>query len=689
MKRILSILFCLALPLCLSAQIRNNRATRKTESDSNTKTLETKAAKSSDNNSSTSQSTIYDLTSHDDADHDLGVSALGKKIVMSELSDDYVVETTVPFDTTFYLPHRFRRADEYSQFNAGLGNYGLPFYQINFMDRVSDPDKFLYRYYYPLMHLPENTQFMDTQIPFTEMKWSYSGPRDKSEQTFRVKHSQNVNKRLNFGLIYDIIYDIGQYKYQKADEKTASLFSSYKGNIYNFYLSVGINNISNRENGGMESSDLSTLEGVETEDVPVNLSSLNNASTALKNRNLLFVQKLNIDGSGKSVSDSTSSKKPFLSGTLSHILEMDGNRRTYSDNSPTSGFYDTTYISTSVTFDSLMYRNIKNTLRFDFLANENGKFRLGGGVAIRHELHRYGQITPTLDSLLSDTLSWKHNNLVLAGKLYNNIGDKFKWEANGELFFSGYRSGDFTLDGKISKIFSLKKGDADLSIVGGMRNIQPSFWFSKWGGNNFIWNRDLSKEFRTNVGISFKYPERTIFLEANYVLIDNFTYFGEDALPIQHEDPLSVLSVSAKKNLRLWKIHLDTEALLQISSDKNILDLPLLAVQSAFYFQHLFRFKRTNGKLEMQLGADVRYHTEYYPYAYMPAIGQYYNQHNIKAGNYPYVDVFANFLLKRARIFISYDHVNQGFTGNNYFEIPSYPMNIRMFRYGIAWTFYN
>ena len=121
MKRILSILFCLALPLCLSAQIRNNKATRKSENESTNTRLETNAAKNADNNSTTSQSTIYNLASHDDS-HDSGVSASGKKIVMSELSDDYVVETVVPFDTLFYLPHRFRRADEYSRFNAGLGN---------------------------------------------------------------------------------------------------------------------------------------------------------------------------------------------------------------------------------------------------------------------------------------------------------------------------------------------------------------------------------------------------------------------------------------------------------------------------------------------------------------------------------------------------------------------------------------
>ena len=59
-----------------------------------------------------------------------------------------------------------------------LGNYGLPFYQLSFFDRITDPDKFLYAYFYPLMHLPSNPVFMNTQVPYTELDWSFAGPVD-------------------------------------------------------------------------------------------------------------------------------------------------------------------------------------------------------------------------------------------------------------------------------------------------------------------------------------------------------------------------------------------------------------------------------------------------------------------------------------------------------------------------------
>jgi hypothetical protein len=144
-----------------------------------------------------------------------------------------------------------------------------------------------------------------------------------------------------------------------------------------------------------------------------------------------------------------------------------------------------------------------------------------------------------------------------------------------------------------------------------------------------------------------------------------------------------------RKDLRAWKFHLTTDLLVQKSSNSKILDLPLATVRSAGYFEHLFNFRRTNGQLNTQLGAEVTYHTLYHPYAYMPATGRFYRQDLFETGNYPFVNVFLNLKLRRTRIFLMLDHVNSGFMGYNYYMVPSYPMNIRMFRYGLAWTFYD
>jgi len=613
-----------------------------------------------------------------------------KKRILKQwtLSSDFTEEIILPFDTVFSLCNRYRLADRYSSLNVTLGNYGLPFYQINFFDRITDPDKFLYSYYYPLMHHSENALFMNTQVPFTELVWSFGAPRETSEQTFRIRHSQNVNRLLNFGLIYDIIYSLGQYNYQRSEDKMFTFFSSYTGQKYKMYASVGVNNFTAYENGGI--IDPEELKSLETRDIQVNLGGLNNSKSDLKNRNLLLVQRYTVGG-GAASADSTGKKKGFLglSGTLSHILTFDYNKRTYNDGYPQSGFYDSIYISSSETFDSLYNRNLENTIRFDFTTDESRKFNLGGGVGLRNELRKFSQIVPTHDTTFADTLKWNRTSNVLVGRLFNNIGTKFMWSANGELYLQGYRAGDFSLKGEVLKSFEWKKGKAAWTINGAMTNLQPSFWFDQWGANNFEWHNNMKKEFRIDMGTRFSYPARKAELKFNYAIIDNYTDFGTDGLPSQHGGGLSVAALTLSKEVRAWKLHLGSDLLVQQSSNPDILDLPLFSTRSTLYFEHLFKFKSTNGRLNVQLGADAIYHTPYHAYSYMPATGRFYRQGLVTTGNYPFINVFINLKLRRARIFVMYDHVNSGLMGYDYSMVPSYPQNFRMLRYGIAWTFYN
>ncbi len=93
--------------------------------------------------------------------------------------------------------------------------------------------------------------------------------------------------------------------------------------------------------------------------------------------------------------------------------------------------------------------------------------------------------------------------------------------------------------------------------------------------------------------------------------------------------------------------------------------------------------------MNFQIGGEAMIHTQYNAMNYMPATGRYFNQSESETGNYPFINVFLNLKIKRTRIFMMVDHLNSGWTGYEYFLVPNYPLNIRMFRYGIAWTFYD
>ncbi|HUX96650.1 MAG TPA: putative porin [Bacteroidales bacterium] len=620
----------------------------------------------------------------------------GPRIIKQwNLSADFSEEVPVIFDTLFTLFNRYRIVDIFTPVNAYLGNYGLPYYSVNFFDRIYDPDKYLYYYHYHFMHNNENALFMNLQVPFTELKWMLSGEKELAEQTFRITHSQNITRKLNFGLIYDIIYNMGQYGNQMADDKSFTFYTSYTGSVYKLYFSAGINKLSGQENGGITSKDELDIDIADTRDIPVKLGSLNDAQSLLKNRNMLAVQKFTFVGAQPD-NDTLPYKKidPVpLTGTFSHIFQLDYSRRSYSDQSPQSGFYDSIYINSSVTFDSLSSKFIKNTFRFDFMTDSTRELWFSAGFGLRNENFWFGQIIPGMDSVVADTVGWFRGNNVILGRFANHIGNKFHWLVTGELFFDRYRQGDFVVNGQVSKTFDLKKGRAEWQVTGGLNKRTPSFWYTRWGGNHFKWDFDPAKESRLEFGTSFSYPARKADLRFNYAMINNYLDFDTLALPSQDTSRLSIMAIALKKDFRLWKFHLVPDVILQKSSNTDLLDLPMATVRAAAYIEHIFNFQKTGGRLYTQLGVDVIYHTLYHPYNYMPVTGRFYRQTQWETGNYPFVNAFLNIKLKRTRFFLMFDHLNYGKMNPellyNYELVPLYPVSPRRFSFGLAWTFYN
>ncbi|MBM3420310.1 MAG: hypothetical protein FJY11_04155, partial [Bacteroidetes bacterium] len=303
-----------------------------------------------------------------------------------------------------------------------------------------------------------------------------------------------------------------------------------------------------------------------------------------------------------------------------------------------------------------------------------------------------GQIIPLFlaDTVIADTSSARHQNIALTGNLENRVGEKFGWSASGMLYFAGDRAGDFDLSGRIRKDFGMRKGDSELLIDGKVSLETPSFWFRQWGSNNFYWSTGpYEREFTISAGTSFSYPARLFKASFRYAVIENYSYFGTDALPAVKPGALSVAAITADKTFRMGGFRSGTTVLLQQSSNPGILDVPLVTFRTALWYDKNIYFKLTGGSMHIETGAELFMHTRYNSMAYMPSTGRYYNQNTTLTGGYPFVNVFLNAKIKRTRILLSFDHVNSGLSGYDYYLIPHNPLNIRVFRYGIAWTFYD
>jgi len=94
--------------------------------------------------------------------------------------------------------------------------------------------------------------------------------------------------------------------------------------------------------------------------------------------------------------------------------------------------------------------------------------------------------------------------------------------------------------------------------------------------------------------------------------------------------------------------------------------------------------------MQMQIGANGTYTTEWYAPAYNPVLGVFHNQDERKYGNCPYIDAFVNIQWKKASIFIKAVNVNMGWPNKSadYFSAAGYIAPQRAIKFGITWPFW-
>jgi len=630
-----------------------------------------------------------------------------------KLTDDFSELQNSPVDTIFFKHQIFNPNFQTFPFYSYLGNLGSPALANDYLERITQHDLLFLSPFKHYIHLPQNQTYFNTRKPFTDLDYTTGSGKQKNEQTLRILHTQNVNEDFNVGVDFNLISSDGRYSNQKTGLKSLTLFSSYILDKYSVHASFNRNVISIMENGGIINDQ--DLKDTKSEDVPVNLGNLNNAESELKNINLLLVQSYTI-GKKTETENLPEKEKPKkklnLLGTFTYTFQYTKNHRRYFDDYPKAGFYNNILLDSLSTADSVYYRSIQNSLQFAFQNNPTRKFQFGGRVGIQSEIEKFGTIIPT-DTLPKlhppdiytqpDIEVWINNNdttfkrvkdvpntnLALTGHLFNALGTKFNWEAWGKLYLSGYKVGDFILEGVLNKSFTGKKGTSELILYGKLQNYRPGYWFNHFYSNHFTWNNNLSNVTETTITGEYNHPARKLKAKASYTLLDQYVYFDTLAIPAQSPGILSVFAISLEKDVILGRWYFLNHLIFQQSDHNEIIPLPAILLQQTTYFQHNFHFDLTNGDLLTQWGFDLFYHTPYYGYAYMPATGQFFLQREKKIGNYPFLDVFINMKLKRTRFFLKYEHVASGLLGENYFTVLHYPMNQRVFKFGISWTFYD
>lgn len=97
--------------------------------------------------------------------------------------------------------------------------------------------------------------------------------------------------------------------------------------------------------------------------------------------------------------------------------------------------------------------------------------------------------------------------------------------------------------------------------------------------------------------------------------------------------------------------------------------------------------------MEMQIGINAFYNSQWYAPSWNPAIGVFHNQHTNLYENGPYFDIFMNIQWKRCCIFLKYQNFGRGwpmrrkdyFTADHYITTLDGTDGLKL---GIFWPFY-
>lgn len=384
-----------------------------------------------------------------------------------------------------------------------------------------------------------------------------------------------------------------------------------------------------------------------------------------------------------------------------HTMKFDTYRRIYQAYETPKDFYADTfnpagnYPGDSI-YDKTTHYRVQNTFAISLLEGFNKWAKAGLKAFVTSDLRHF-----TLPTETEIAKAYNEHNLSIGGQLIKSQGKTLHYDATLETWLTGKDAGQMKIDADADVNFALFGDTVRLQASGFFHRLNPTFYYRHYHSKHFWWdNDDMSKiihtriegkfgyeKTKTTVRVAFDNIKNHTFFAMGYNVTDDFGRTGNTLSVVQKSGAISLLTLELQQKLKLGPLHWDNVITYQKSSDDMALPVPDLNIYTNLFLR--FKIARV---LKCDFGADARFFTKYYAPDYSPALGQYAVQtgeHRTEVGNYPIVNVYANFHLQRTRFFVMMSHINAGQGKPDYFLAPHYPLNQRIFRFGVSWNFYN
>lgn len=381
-----------------------------------------------------------------------------------------------------------------------------------------------------------------------------------------------------------------------------------------------------------------------------------------------------------------------------HTLDFNNYRRIYEAYETPENYYLNTYnviekLGNDSIYDKTSHWSLRNTFAISLLEGFNKWVKAGAKLFASHTLNHY-----TLPDSIGTT-TWNENSFTVGGQLSKTQGKTLHFNVTGEVAVAGYNMGEIKIDGGVDLNFPLFRDTMTLAASGFFHHEKPSFYYRHYQSRHLWWNDDLSmldhfhaqgvlnyQKTRTRLRFAFDEIRNLTYFSGSYTTAENGRLYNTVS-PKQDNDVITLLTAEIAQDFTLGPLNWESVVTYQKSTKQSVLPVPALNIYTNLYLR--FKIARV---LNCDFGADVRYFTKYAAPDYFAPLGQFVIQNGdntTKIGGYPIANVYLNFKLSKARFFVMMSHINSGSGNKEYFFTPHYPLNERIFRFGISWNFAN
>ena len=520
--------------------------------------------------------------------------------------------------------------------------------------------------YYPFLNMKI---IPDTSIAASYIKYLTG---TKQEQIFCAGFNQRVFRNFMLFADYRNIISPGFYQNQSNKIKNYHVGLSYHSNNNKYKIKLNYNyaKITEAVNGGLIiDSSLERISNNQGNGLNINLP---DAKVVLKKKYFGFDQFLTFGKTG--VDSATINNHRFLKlNKIKQSTELEKIYYIYTSNTINNDFYNSIYIDSASTYDSLYFLKFLNSMTFQFLLGDQVQNKMGLDLKYGNEFVNYQLMNEKNDFLL------------------NNISAKI-YDQSDIVFVSV--EGNYTFEQRLKSAYHIKllAESKDVSIykkinMKGFFSIEinneyPTLISSKYYSNHFIWKNELENVSIKEVKGGISIAKDIVNICVSNKNIKKYVFYNNNALPVQLQDDINIISSKIIINYKFYKNwHFYNQSLFQFSDRQNIYAVPDFTTYLSFYYEKYF-FKNA---MKASFGMGCYYFTSFYADAFMPATSQFYRQELVKIGNYPFVDLFVNFKIKTASFFIKIEHLNSGISGADYFFLPHLPTPGRTLKVGVDW----